>query len=139
MSHTPRHGIVLSLRHGAPQRLPAKQRLGTDRIARGTTVRYTCPGCQRATAISFDTFDALMCASLQNALPGASHDDPVAAAFDRVRPMRPGERGLDGVCAGCGARFRVLARGGEIDRDGAIDYTLDEVLEAIARPASASG
>lgn len=110
----------------------AEARLGTARLARvdDTPAAWTCPTCGTTAVIDFLTFDRLA-ASLQVALDGAAIDDAAAARFDRERPLKPGERALDGACERCGTRFRIMGNGGELDRDGALEYLLEDVAEEV--------
>jgi hypothetical protein len=88
-----------------------------------------CTRCGGATRICFSTLDGCVAAALQAGLDGIDFADVAGRAFDQARPLAPGERGLDGACASCGMRFRIIATGGEQSREGALEYHLHDVLE----------
>jgi len=106
-------------------------RLGADRLERAgeSVVHYTCPSCSHRTEIGFSTYDYRMAAKLQAGLDDTNFDDTAGLAFDAARPLNPGQRGLDGTCAGCGARYRIIADGGEESREGVLVWNIAAVVE----------
>ena len=100
-------------------------------------VTHRCGSCGAVSRIAFSDFDYRLAASLHAAMPGAATDDAAAAAFERAAPLGPGLRGLECACHGCGARFRIACNGGELSRDGALEYLLYAIVEqASAKPSS---
>lgn len=92
-------------------------------------VTCRCGSCGAETKLAFTDFDYRLAASLHAATPGAAIDDAAAAAFGRAAPPGPGVRALECACPGCHARFRITCNGGEISRDGALEYFLLGIAE----------
>lgn len=113
----------------------ALDRLGRDRLERAgaDTVAFVCRDCGNDFTLSFTTLDHYVAASLQAGIDGVDFADTAGVAFDAARPLKPGERGLDGACSSCGARFRLIATGGEQSREGALEYHLHDVLDCSAQ------
>lgn len=108
-----------------------KERVGRSRLARlgNQDACFVCGNCAATTEVSFSTYDYHMAAALQAGVDGVDINDEAGRAFDDARPLLPGERGLDHACEGCRLRFRIVATGGEQDRDGGLEYLLHAVVE----------
>mgnify|MGYP006275845021 CR=1 FL=1 len=109
----------------------AKERLGKDSLVRAgqDSVTFICASCQSPARLSFITLDGYVAAALQAGMDGIDFADAAGRAFDQARPLLPGDRALDGACATCQARFRIIATGGEQSREGALEYHLHDIVE----------
>lgn len=118
---------------------PLTERLDRARVAISGDDQYVthmCGLCGLATKLAFTDFDYRLAASLNAAMPGAAIEDAAAAAFEQASPLGPGVRGLECACPGCRARFRISCNGGEISRDGALEYFLLRIIEQASAPQS---
>ena len=118
---------------------PLAERLDRARVAicgDEQHVTHRCGSCGVATKLAFTDFDYRLAASLHAAMPGAAIDDAAATAFGHAAPPGPGVRALECACPACGARFRIACNGGEISRDGALEYFLLGIIEQASPRAS---
>jgi hypothetical protein len=117
---------------------PLSERLDRARVAISGDdghVTHRCGSCGATTKLAFTDFDYRLAASLHAAMPGAAIDDTAAVAFERAAPPGPGIRALECACPACRARFRITCDGGEISRDGALEYFLFGIVEQASAPA----